>query len=340
MILNGKIFGIFFTLIIIFSCFSTVSANTNSASLKKIDETREDSTTEYDDKSGPTFKVPIEEYNNLLALGFTQDAIQNMSKKEYLLNKDLEGELVATTTQYLKIIEPIEFADRASSSDASSYSIAPEQETVIIELDEETYYAELAKEENAEKSVGISALESSDKTTSYKTMTTSISKISYNNYRLTNSVVWSKLPYYRFVDVSGIGINSSFWAPTPGTEYGKQNWTTTSYCAGGETKSATYTTSSNKWKYGSGGYALKMNLPDDEMYGGCAAQRVKTLSSYMYYSVKPLTYTNRLDAYGHYAHQERNYTLSPGISLGGPSISVSPSTYFSYHPYTHVLVYK
>lgn len=135
-----------------------------------------------------------------------------MSNEEYEINKDLKGEVISTNTNYIKIIEP-----RVTIA----YSIS-NNEPIIIELDEETYYDEINKLND-----NLNSRASSDfLTTSYKKMTTTITKLSSKESRLKNSVVWSKLPSQTYVDVIGIGINSSFWAPNPGTQYGQQNWTT------------------------------------------------------------------------------------------------------------------
>lgn len=50
-------------------------------------------------------EISDETFNNLLSLGFTEDEIENMSEEAYNLNKNLKGEIVASQTQYLKIIE-------------------------------------------------------------------------------------------------------------------------------------------------------------------------------------------------------------------------------------------
>ncbi|MDP1420379.1 hypothetical protein Q8G35_18815 [Peribacillus simplex] len=287
------------------------------------------------EKNKNALGLTVEEFNNLISLGFTEEEIENMDQKEYELNKDLKGEVVASTTQYLKITEPIQ---SESSSQEPTIQENSSQEPTIVKLDEQTYYEELAKENESSGEVSTSASDSSS--TSYKKMTTSITKLSTNNYRLKNSVTWSKMPFITHVDVTGVGINQTYWGPTPDTQYGKQNWTTWSFCNGTQSGSATYTSSSGQWKKGAGGYALKINLPNDETASGCASDKVETLSSYMYYSVKPLTTTNRLDAYGQYAHQESTYTLTPSIALSGVSFSVSPTNEFAEHPNTHVLVYK
>ncbi|WP_445505870.1 hypothetical protein [Niallia sp. 03091] len=281
-------------------------------------------------KNKNNLELTVEEFNNLISLGFTKEDIENMDKEEFDLNKNLKGKVIGSTTQYLKITEPIQ--SKLSTQENTS------PKPTIVNLDEQTYYEELAKENESTGSVSKSASDSTS--TSYKKMTTSIIYLSYNNYRLKNNVNWDKIPFYTYVDVTGVGINQSYWAPNPNTQYGKQNWKTWSYCNGYQYGSAEYSTGSSKWEKGAGGYSLRINLPNTETYGGCAADKVEDLSSYMYYSVSPLTSTNRLDAYGHYAHQEANYTLVPGISLSGISFSVSPSSKFSLHPNTHVLVWK
>lgn len=292
-----------------------------------------------DEEKQVPIEISLEERENLISLGFTEEEIQNMSSEEYLLNKDLEGEVVASTTQFLKVIEPIQTSKYSTFSSSEIQSVTT-QKPVIIEMDEESYYNELAMKDTKNTKEFSTSATSDYTTTSYKKMTTLITKLSTNNYRLKNSVVWSKIPANKHVDVSGIGINQTYWAPTPGSQYAKQNWTKYSICTGTEAGSATYTTSSTKWSKGAGGYAVKMNLPNNDFGGGCYSQTVRSLSSYMYYSVKPLTSTNRLDAYGQYAHQEATYTLTPSISLSGVSFSVSPVAKFSVHPNTHALVYK
>ncbi|MBT2639860.1 hypothetical protein [Bacillus sp. ISL-39] len=265
--------------------------------------------------------ITTQEYQNLLNLGFTDEEIEFMDQEELEQNKNLKGKVVGQDINYVKTTHGTE--------------------TKVEKLDEKTYKEEVNKvKEKEKKTSDISAQLSKSTTTSYKTMTTSVVLLSGSTYRVKNSVTWDRMPMYSYVDVTGVGINEAYWGPLPGTEYGKQNWKTWSYCNGYLNGSATYTKDSTKWKRGSGGYSLKINLPDDETTGGCAADRVEELSSYMYYSVSPMTSTNRLDAYGQYAHQESNYTLTPSISLSGVEFSVSPSKEFSFHPNTHVLYWR
>ncbi|GKU82581.1 hypothetical protein [Niallia sp. NCCP-28] len=276
-----------------------------------------------------------EEIQNLQSLGFTDEAIINMDEEEYNLNKDLKGDIVAEDTKYIKVIEnPEELNSSTLSKNTKGLNTTEINGSIVIELDEETFYKELEAEE---QKMNLKA-SSSVIQTSYKKLTTSISKLSTNKYRITNNMTWKKLPSTREYDVTGIGINSTYWAPVPDSQYGKQTWTKYSHMYGTESGNATYNTSSANYKKGAGGYSLKMNLPNDSIGGGAAHKTVKTMSNYMYYSVSPLSKSGQLDAYGHYTHQNKSGTYSIGISLGGPSFSVSPSNKFDSAISTHAQV--
>ncbi|KKB35990.1 hypothetical protein [Bacillus thermotolerans] len=277
-------------------------------------------------------EISDETFNNLLSLGFTKDEIENMSEEVYNLNKNLKGEIVASQTQYLKIIEnPDTIKSPFLYNDLQT-------DPIIVELDEATYNKEVAQEKKRAEENQISPMDITvESSTSYKTMRTVIARLGTQNYRLKQSITWSKMPSNRYVDVTGIGINPSFWGPTPDSQYGEQKWTTYSHMSGTQSHSAIYNTSSTKWSKGIGGYALRIDLPNDSFGGGADAKTVRSLTSYMYYAVRPAAVNNRLDAFGHYAHQEKNSTISPSISLSGLAFSVSPTTSFSYHPNTHVL---
>ncbi|MFZ3589857.1 hypothetical protein ACOI1C_11380 [Bacillus sp. DJP31] len=125
-----------------------------------------------------------------------------MDKEEFLLNKDLIGEVVSSSTEYFKIIAP-------SSEDALNNQISElykEKEKVVkpsklIKLDQQAYFDELAKDKELsalEDNKGLFSITASSDTepTSYKRMTTTITKLNTNTYRLKNSVTWDKLPFY------------------------------------------------------------------------------------------------------------------------------------------------
>lgn len=277
-------------------------------------------------------EISEEEYSNLLSIGFTSDEIQNMGQEAYELNKGIKGEVVGSETQYLKIIELPENQYLRSNSTGNF-------EPLIIQLDKETYEKEVSNASNqTSNDNGITPYDITETSkTSYKTMNTVIARLGVQNYRLKQSIIWHIMPSNRKIDVSGIGINGAFWGPTPNSNYGEQTWTTYSILNGTQSHSAIYNASSTSWHKGPGGYAVKIDLPDDDFGGGAGHKDVETLQSYMYYGVTPMVANNRLDAYGQYAHQETLFTISPAIALSGLSFSISQTSDFSYHPNTHVL---
>lgn len=271
--------------------------------------------------------------DNLHSLGFTDEEIQVMEREEFNQNKNIKGIKTVEKTQYLKITEITE--EEGLNQKISISSVDAPEKTLIEELDENTFNEEVEIALDLEEEEGIKALTTTNTKTSYKTMTTSITKLSSTKFRVKNSVSWKKMPKTRYVDVSGVGINNAYWSPVPKSEYGKQTWKKDSICNPPTNGSATYTNSSSKWKRGAGGYALKMNLPNDDIGGGCGHESVESLSSYMYYTVEKDGSTKHLDAYGQYAHQEATFSATPSISLSGITFDVSPSSKFSHHPNTH-----
>ncbi|WP_146547656.1 hypothetical protein [Rummeliibacillus suwonensis] len=264
------------------------------------------------------------EIERLGNLGFTKDEIENMSKEEYEMNKNLDGEVVSESVKYVKVIE-----DTTSNRNSLNYT-NKNPNFQVIELSEDQYNKEVAE-------TSFNTFSSDDKSTSYKKMVTTITKLSSVSFRVKNSVTWSKIPLTRNIDVSGIGINSSYWFPRKDSEYGKQNWKTLDYFGTYRNRDATYTTDSNKWKKGTGGYALKMNLPNNDSY---FTEDVVELSSYMYYTVYTETSTKHLDAYGQYAHQESIIGITPSISISGVEFTLSEEKKFSFHPNTHAVYYR
>ena len=283
-----------------------------------------------------------EAIKNLKSLSFTDEEIMNMSQEEFEFNEGLVGEELETTTTYSKIIENIPPATDLSKNQRST-SIQSSSDTVEIELDKETYYEELKNinNESSDKISTFSTTTDSDSTsTSYKKMTTIINKLGTNKYRVKNYLRWDKMPANRKTDVLGVGINSAFWAPVKGSGFANTSFTTYSKMYGTTSKSFNVASSNNKWNKGAGGYSINLSLPQDDRAGGAYNTTVRTLSHSMYYTVTPLAYSNRLDAYGHFAHQETLVGISPSVSLSGFSFSISNSTKFTYQASTHATVYK
>lgn len=168
----------------------------------------------------------------------------------------------------------------------------------------------------------------SSHTTSYKRVTTTISVLSNRKYRVKTSVIWDKMPVTRSWDVLGTGINSNQYAPNQGTEYAKQNWTEYHYLSGNKKGSATYSSSSPKWKRRAEGYGVKMNLRDNDGVcndKSCWGYKVTALSLYAYYTVEEYKYNSqsRIDAYGQYGHATESIWDGISFSIGYGSASIS-----------------
>lgn len=163
--------------------------------------------------------------------------------------------------------------------------------------------------------------------TSYKTMTTTIVKLSTNNFRVKTNVTWHKAPSNKKIDLIATAIKSAHWSPVINSQYGKQNWTVRNRCPVNTTShSSTYNASSNKWRKGASGYGLLIDLPNNyNSSNGCNIKEVSTLSSYAYYTANKLTNVKVLDAYGKYSHQETSIAIAPSISFGPTSIGVAAS---------------
>lgn len=279
------------------------------------------------DLPGIPLEINMEAIEDLKSIGFTDDEILNMSKDEYELNKDLKGEIISSETKYYKVIE---YLPIKNLQDSGIQALNTQDHENIVELGKEEYYKELKQvdisNENEAYSVGTSATKS--KSTAYKTMTVTVSKLSTNNYRVKSAVNWDKkMPGNRKIDVLGVGINNAQWRPH-GSEYGKQTWTIFNTKTNKNTQgSATYKSKSNKWKYGKDAYTLKMNLKNNPS----KSQKVTNIKLYMYYTVTPTgklpTY---LDAYGQYSHQETSVEITPTINFDGTGgFSISNSTKFT-----------
>lgn len=270
-------------------------------------------------------------------LGFTEEEIYQMDQEEYSLNINLEGNVMSEETKYFKVIASIDDLDMSSVE-----SIGNDQNTsgknfesaTVIELDKATYWKEVEEKTLEEKNNNVDYKVDSLATnqqgqhkTSYKTMTTTIVKLSTNNFRVKTNVAWHKAPSNRKIDLIATAINSAHWSPVINSQYGKQSWTIRNRCPVKKTShSATYNASSNKWKKGASGYGLLIDLPNNyNSSNGCNIKEVSTLSSYAYYTVNKLTSVKVLDAYGKYSHQETNIQIAPTITFGPASIGVSAS---------------
>lgn len=260
-------------------------------------------------------ELNVDQMKHLESLGFTEEEILNMPETEIMKNLEIDGEVVAIDEKFFKVIE----------SDNDSIIKNPSRE---IELDENTYLREVQLEE-AKRSNSISTLKSGEdtNTTSYKKVITTIVAITgKQQYRVKTAIDWSIMPKNRKKDVIGTGINSSFWAPSPGSQYGQQSWSVKHSCNQTKYLSTSYSKDSNLWSKGSSGYALTIDLPNDVFASyACNEEEVKTLSAFAYYTADKLTSTTQIDAYGKYLHQETSLQVTPAITFYPLTFGVSAS---------------
>lgn len=160
-----------------------------------------------------------EEYSNLYELGFTEDEIYYMSESEFNYNKDLNGNLEATSTRYFANIIRYDATGRIiSNSD--------------MEITEEDYNAEV-----------VMPLSDGYTETTYKKMRTTIAA-NGTKYRYKVTLTWKIMPAVRSYDIIGIGCMSSAVYVSGDSQRFSQT-----YCIGNScTNTATYSsraTSSN-----------------------------------------------------------------------------------------------
>jgi len=129
-------------------------------------------------------EMTMEEYSNLEELGFTTDEIYYMSEDEFNYNKDIEGNLEATSTRYFANIIRYDATGRIiSNSD--------------MEITEEDYNAEIVMP------IADGYIE-----TTYKKLRTVIAS-SGSRYRYKVTLTWKTMPKVRSYDIIGIGCMSS-----------------------------------------------------------------------------------------------------------------------------------
>lgn len=268
-------------------------------------------------------KIKPDEFNRLKDLGFTDEAINFMPKDIFKENKDIEVQSKSETTQYQEIQENPFGGSLLSADEDSNY--------LLTELTEEEYF----KRVNASKkeSESVSPLASDSTATSYRRLTTSISRLTKTSARLQSSFKWDTMPKTRSIDLLTTSIDSTF-EPVSGTNYGQQFF---SYFEGAwdtpRDDSAIYRSSSSAWSKKSAGYGVKMNLKNSS-----SSIRVHALSGYAYYNIRRANsiVPRSINAYGNYAHAKKTVSagFSYGLSFGGPSISFAPTVSKSFDKIT------
>ena len=203
-----------------------------------------------------------EEYNNLEQLGFDELEIYYMSEDEFNYNKDIEGNLEATSTRYFAHIIRYDATGRIiSSSD--------------MEITEEDYNSEVVMP------IGDVYVE-----TTYKRLKTVIAA-SGSRYRYKVTLTWKLMPAVRSHDIIGIGCMSSAVSVDPSSRRFSQT-----SCIGA---SCTNTTTSVGSYIGSNGAGVSFKLPS-------STSITTLHSFYYYDVNKKYSPVTYMIAYGDYAH--------------------------------------
>lgn len=289
-----------------------------------------------------------QEFMTLRELGFTDKQIAEMDLEEFNRNKDLDAELLATDTKYLKTTIVYEYTNPNTSTMSLNNSITEiDINTLInnntlsvksqnsVEVTQEEY--ESANSENIYMTMDVNP---DIVETTYKKLTTTISK-NGSYYRLKNDLLWKQMPSVRSYDVFGIRNNTAM-SPVSGSQYSRLSYTILDNCYGTSSSSYdAYGTSSSRWKRENDGYGLSFKLPADTTssysWGGLGqptecpcinppifgtsvsrTNEVTALSSYMYYDVVKIgsDTINTIDAYGAYQHATSTISSSVSLSFG------------------------
>lgn len=240
-----------------------------------------------------------ENVENLFNLGFLESEIANMREDIYIANKDLIGEVVASTIKYYKTET---YVANYNYSQFNLMSINNLLLSKTIEISQEEY------ESANDGDIVPLDLSYDVVVTEYKSMYVTITSVN-NKYRYKNSVTWKKLPFWKTIDIIGIGIESD----KVYTVVGSDKFSAYYENGGG-------TTTSGTWKYATTGTALTFKWPSagsGKFYANLYFDVGKQDAS------KTVTVLN---AYGDYAHlQGLNTGASVGVSIGQDGLSISGS---------------
>lgn len=274
---------------------------------------------------GPVFSE--DELKSLTSKGFTLDVITLLVSSGESKEDILKREFVSNSTKHYITTTTNSLYDPKFRLGLSKAALPV---TSVIEVSYEEYLQRLKEDDER-----VTTYAGSDKTsTEYKTMTVSVSKKSTGVYTVANVVDWGKGALNTKEDIIGVGINANT-SPKPGTEYGSQVWRNrlSLHTLG----TINYTSNSTKWNR-NGDYGLSVDLAD----GGVGCIRCISHKISMKYDIAPnVSNVKLIDAYGHYAHQEKSINVSPSFSIskGVLSIAVSQQTKFTIHkPQPHAQI--
>lgn len=242
------------------------------------------------------------EIKRLMNLGFTEEEIKTFSASEYERYKDVNGKIVSNENKYYKV-----------TKGKGIEEITAEQATKdVLRFNTE----KLTKN-------GISVMSDgsdTEQTSSWLTMTTTVSDQGNKQFLFKNSFKWLTAPFCTFEDVVGLTHSSSI-SNNQNSEYLKYTYDKYSKTIPSEfigTDNVFYWTADKK---NDSGYAFKYDLLSETTSGYYVVHN----SGYLVYTgtATPSNFVGSANAFGHYAHQQ--VSVSFGIDLVSGNMSANPS---------------
>lgn len=271
------------------------------------------------------FKVPEEDTNIFLNVSMSQLRIDNMTKAEYEMLMEIDGEIVSAETKYFEVSQMLLKKNNFKNNEISALGI-DDLISTVLEIDEETYLKKASEKINDDIYTIADSYSPGEATNGLFMVSTFLSKRPNTTFRIHTSTIWSRSPFNRGYDVIGTTINPSFWSVIKGTETGKQTWTENVACGTSSNKEIVYGPGNRAWTPDLSGYALTLALPGNYYPGTpCYGTQVVNLVSFVAFEVERLAPTNKLEAWGSYSHQTSGILVTPSISFTGASFSVSPT---------------
>lgn len=268
------------------------------------------------------------EYDHLKEIGYSDLAIDQMSKERFNENKDLIIKSKTSTTRYYQITEEVKKSDNQTTYSLDTQTDNKNVVYTSKELTRDDYFAKVNATKNMQ---GISTLDagngSDESHTSYRRLTTDIIEWLQGSKRVSQHFVWDIIPKTRDIDVLSISIENYF-TPISNSQYAQQLYSysyTKPTLSGLYGSNFEYKSSSGNWKKSQAGYGVKMNLKNDEPEN--KGMKVVELEGLMEYRIalNKKTPPNYINAFGNYSHAkteiETNFSFD--LSYGGPAISFS-----------------
>ena len=242
-----------------------------------------------------------QEYNTLLALGFTERHINKMEEQEFLANKDLDATLIDRQTKYIKTTTAMRNGIKIVTSK---------------EMTKDEYLEELQSHKDPYRGPAGNYYDGVIDNSMY-TMTVNISNVGNLYMRYMNNVEWDVMPTDKYYDVIGIGIESNKVQMATGIIF-EEEWITTGGINGGDETCTPKETNT-------GALAI-FKLPNSS---------IQTLYMSAYFNVMKKANVGTITslyATGDYAHAISNVTpsnLLSHISINGSVGIMIDSTYNS-----------